>query len=59
LNEDICEHIAKQTNLYDQQKVNERIQFNNMKKRSQDKDQVPANKNEMQLHFEILNKSLK
>jgi hypothetical protein len=54
-----CEHIAEQTGLYAQQKINERTQFNKIKSSSQDKDWVPTNKNYLQLPFEILSKSLK
>jgi hypothetical protein len=52
--DDTCEHIAQQTNLYAHQKIQEKTLLNNMRKRSQDKDWVPTNKDEMKLLFGIL-----
>jgi hypothetical protein len=53
LNDDICEHIAEQTNLYAEQKRHEKTLLNKMT-RSQDKYYILTYKDEMKLLLRIL-----
>jgi hypothetical protein len=53
LNDEICEHIAEQMNLYAEQKIHEKTLLNKMQQ-SQDKYWIPTCKNEMKLLSGIL-----
>ena len=53
-NDEICELISRQTNIYAQQEIGKKSVLGKMKRRSRDKDWVPTNKEEIKLLFSIL-----